>query len=338
MPIAAARAMHRTNSEATKVTKPKLLMTRVLSPAVIERARRDYDLDLNENDHIMGADELAARCQGKDAALVTLTEKFTADVIGRLPPSLRVITTYSVGFEHIDLAAAKARGIRVANTPDAVTIATAEIAMLLILGSARRAPEGERLLKEKKWGGWQPMQLIGRRLDGKRLGILGMGKIGQAVAKRARAFDMEIHYYNRRRCSTEQEQGAIYHDTLDSLLAVSDVLSINAPSTPETRGCINAAALAKLPHGAIVVNTARGDLVNDDDLIAALKSGRVGYAGLDVYKGEPNIHPGYYELENVFLLPHMGTSVIEARNEMGFAALDNIDAVLAGREPPSALV
>ena len=320
------------------MTKPKLLMTRVLSPAVIERARRDYDLELNEDDHIMSADELVARSQGKDAVLVTLTEKFTADVIGGLPPSLRVIATYSVGFEHIDLAAAKARGIRVTNTPDAVTIATAEIAMLLILGSARRAPEGERLLRDKTWGGWQPMQLIGQRLDGKRLGVMGMGKIGQALAKRARAFDMEIHYYNRRRCSPALEQGAIYHDTLDSLLAASDVLSINAPSTPETRGCINTAALAKLPRGAIVVNTARGDLINDDDLIAALKSGQVGYAGLDVYKGEPNIHPGYYELENVFLLPHMGTSAIEARNEMGFAALDNIDAVLAGREPPCALV
>ncbi len=320
------------------MTKPKLLMTRVLSPAVIERARRDYDLELNENDHIMSADELVARCHGKDAVLITLTEKFTADVIGRLPPSLRVIATYSVGFDHIDLAAAKARGIRVANTPDAVTIATAEIAMLLILGSARRAPEGERLLRDRKWGGWQPMQLIGQRLDGKRLGIFGFGKIGQAVAKRARAFDMAIHYYSRRRCNGGEEQGAIYHDTLDSLLAVSDVLSINAPSTPETRGCINAAALAKLPRGAIVVNTARGDLINDDDLIAALNSGQVGYAGLDVYKGEPNIHPGYYELENVFLLPHMGTSAIEARNEMGFAALDNIDAAMTGREPPCALV
>ncbi len=316
----------------------KLLMTRRLSPAVIERARRDYDLELNETDHIMTREELVARCQGKDALLVTLTEKFTPEVIAKLPPSVRVIATYSVGHEHIDLEAAKTRRIRVSNTPDAVTIATAEIAMLLILGCARRAPEGERLLKEKKWGGWQPMQLIGRRLDGKRLGIYGMGKIGQALAKRARAFDMEIHYCKRQRLSPAEEQGAIYHETFDSLLAVSEFFSINAPSTPETRGSVNAAALAKLPRGAIVVNTARGDLVNDDDLIAALKSGQVAYAGLDVFKGEPNIHPGYYELENVFLLPHMGTSVIEARNEMGFAALDNIDAVLAGREPPSALV
>ncbi len=313
-------------------------MTRILSPAVIERARRDYDLDLNEADRPMAADELLARCQDKHALLVTLTEKFTPDLIGKLPPSVRIIATYSVGYDHIDLAAAKARGIRVSNTPDAVTVATAEIAMLLILGAARRAQEGERLLREKKWAGWQPMQLIGRRLDGKRLGIYGMGKIGQAIAKRARAFDMEIHYHNRRRCSPAQEQGAIYHETLDSLLGVSEFLSINAPSTPETRGIVDAGALAKLPRGAIVVNTARGDLVNDGDLIEALKSGKAGYAGLDVFKGEPDIHPEYYQLENVFLLPHMGTSAIEARDEMGFAALDNIDAVLAEREGPSLLV
>ena len=217
-------------------------------------------------------------------------------------------------------------------------MATAEIAMLLMLGAARRAQEGERLLREKKWGGWQPMQLIGRRLDGKRLGILGLGKIGQATAKRARAFDMEIHYHNRRRLTPAEEQGAIYHATLDSLLSVSEFLSVNAPSTPETRGILNATAFAKMPRGAIVVNTARGDLIDDGDMIAALKSGQVGYAGLDVFKGEPDIHPGYYGLENVFVLPHMGTSAIEARDEMGFAALDNIDAVLAGRDGPSLLV
>ena len=318
--------------------KPKLLMTRILSQAVIERATRDYDLDLNEADRPMTADELLARSQDKHALLVTLTEKFTPELIAKLPPSVRIVATYSVGYDHIDLAAAKARGIRVSNTPDAVTVATAEIAMLLILGAARRAQEGERLLREKKWAGWQPMQLIGRRLDGKRLGIYGMGKIGQAIAKRARAFDMEIHYHNRRRCSPAQEQGAIYHETLDSLLGVSEFLSINAPSTPETRGIINARAFAKLPRGAIAVNTARGDLVNDGDLIEALKSGRVGYAGLDVFKGEPDIDPEYYSLANVFLLPHMGTSAIEARDEMGFAALDNIDAVLAGRDGPSLLV
>ena len=217
-------------------------------------------------------------------------------------------------------------------------MATAEIAMLLMLGAARRAQEGERLLREKKWGGWQPMQLIGRRLDGKRLGIYGMGKIGQATAKRARAFDMEIHYHNRRRLTPAEEQGAIYHATLDSLLSVSEFLSVNAPSTPETRGILNASRLREAAarrhrgeHRARRPHQRRR-------LIAALKSGQVGYAGLDVFEGEPDIHPGYYGLENVFVLPHMGTSAIEARDEMGFAALDNIDAVLAGREGPSLLV
>ncbi len=318
--------------------KRKILVTRKLTEAVEDRAARDYDADLNADDHVFSGDEIVRRAEGKDALLVCLTEKFTADVIARLPASVRVLSTYSVGTDHIDLEAAQARGIRVTNTPDAVTISTAEIAMLLILGSARRAPEGERLLRNREWAGWQPMQLLGRRLDGKRLGIFGMGKIGQALAKRARAFDMEIHYHNRRRLTPEEEQGAVFHETFDGLLAVSDILSVNAPATPETRNAITAETLAKLPRGAIVVNTARGDLVDDEALIAALKSGHVAYAGLDVFRGEPNIHPEYYGIENAFLLPHMGTSVIEARNEMGFAALDNIDAVLAGREPPYPVV
>ncbi|WP_251133810.1 D-glycerate dehydrogenase [Rhodomicrobium sp. Az07] len=318
------------------MTKPKLLMTRVLSPVTIERARRDYDLDLNEADVPFTPGELVARAAGKDALLVALADRFGADVIARLDPSVKVIATYSVGHEHIDLQAAKARGIRVVYTPDAVTVATAEIGFLLILGAARRASEGERLLRAKAWHGWQPMQLIGRRLDGKRLGIYGMGKIGQAIAKRARGFDMDIHYFNRR--PLDDALGATYHATLDSLLAVTDILCIAAPSTPETRASINAAALAKLKPGAIVTNIARGDLVVDDDLIAAVKSGHIAHIGLDVYANEPNIHPGYYDLENAFLLPHMGTSVIEARDEMGRDALDNIDAVLAGREPPTALV
>lgn len=318
--------------------KQKILVTRKLTQAVEDRALRDYDAELNADDQVFSSEALLERAQGKDALLVCLTEKFTADVIARLPDSVRVLSTYSVGTDHIDLNAAKSRGIRVTNTPDAVTISTAEIAMLLILGSARRAPEGERLVHNKEWAGWQPLQLLGMRLDGKRLGIFGMGKIGQALAKRARAFDMEIHYHNRRPLSVDEAQGAIFHDTLDSLLAVSDVLSVNAPSTPETRSSINAEALAKLPKGAIVVNTARGDLIDDDALIAALKSGHAAYAGLDVYKGEPNINPGYYGVENAFLLPHMGTSVIEARDEMGFAALDNIDAILSGREPPYPVV
>ncbi len=314
--------------------RARILITRILPDAVMARARRDYVVEAPENDAVLDADALVARAQGCAAILCCISEKFPASVISRLPASVRIISTFSVGTDHIDLQSAKARGIRVGNTPDAVTVATAEIAMLLILGAARRAAEGQKLLYSREWRGFHPTQLLGVRLDGKRLGIYGMGKIGQAVAKRARAFDMPVHYCNRTRLAPEKEHGAIFHETPESLFAVSDVLSLHAPSTPQTRHVLNAAAIERLPHGAIVINTARGDLVVDDDLIAALQSGRVAYAGLDVYQGEPDIHPGYYLLPNVYLLPHMGTCAIEARNEMGFAALDNIDAVLAGKEPP----
>lgn len=283
-------------------------------------------------------DELLAMAEGVDALLICSSEKFNADAIAKLPASVKILSTFSVGLDHIDVAAAKAKGVRIGNTPDAVTVATAEIAMLCMLGAARRAFEGQKMLRDRAWHGWHSTQLLGRRLDNKKLGIFGMGKIGQAVAKRARGFDMEIHYHNRRRLTPQEEQGATFHDTLDSLLAVSDILSINAPSTPQTLGMLNAAAIAKLPEGAIVVNTARGDLIVDEDLIAALKSGHVAYAGLDVFKGEPRINEAYYDLPNTFLLPHMGSATVEARDEMGFAALDNIDAVLAGREPPYPVV
>jgi lactate dehydrogenase-like 2-hydroxyacid dehydrogenase len=320
------------------VTRRKIIVTRRMPPAVEERAARDYDAVLNKEDRIIPMDELLAMADGAEALLIAGSDKFNADAIARLPQSVKVLATFSVGLDHIDTAAAKARGVRVGNTPEAVTVATAEISMLLILGAARRAWEGQKMVRDHEWHGWHSTQLLGRRLDNKRLGIFGMGKIGQAVAKRARGFDMEIHYHNRRRLSPEEERGAIYHDSLDGLLAISDVLSINAPSTTETQGMLNAKAIAKLPDGAIVVNTARGDLVVDEDLIAALKSGKIAYAGLDVFRGEPRINDGYYDLPNTFLLPHMGSATVEARNEMGFAALDNIDAVLAGREPPYGVV
>jgi lactate dehydrogenase-like 2-hydroxyacid dehydrogenase len=190
------------------------------------------------------------------------------------------------------------------------------------------------MVRNREWTGWHTQQLLGRRLDGKRLGIYGMGRIGRALAKRARAFDMVIHYHNRTRLTPEEEQGAVYHDSFESLARVSDVLSLNAPSTPHTQSILNPRTIELLPKDAIVVNTARGDLIVDEDLIAALKSGRVFAAGLDVFRGEPRLNEAYLELPNAFLLPHLGSATVEARNEMGFAALDNIDAVLAGREPP----
>jgi lactate dehydrogenase-like 2-hydroxyacid dehydrogenase len=318
--------------------RQKIILTRRYPPLVEERASRDYDAILNPDDSLLSSDELLSLADGAAALLICGSEKITRDVVARMPASVKVISTFSAGLDHIDLDAARGRGLRIGNTPDAVTIATAEIAMLLILNAARRATEGQALVRNRQWTGWHTMQLLGRRLDGKRLGIFGMGKIGQSLAKMARGFDMSIHYHNRSRLPPEQELDAVYHETFDSLLSISDVLSLNAPSTPETQSILNAETIGKLPEGAIVVNTARGDLIVDEDLIAALKSGRIAAAGLDVYRGEPRIHEDYYELENVFLLPHLGSATIEARNEMGFAALDNIDAVLAGREPPYGVV
>ena len=316
--------------------KKKILITWPLPEAVMNRARASYDVVAHGDDPKITIDELLETAKSVDALLITLNEKCRKDVIDRMPENIKCISTFSIGFDHIDLDACKARGIKVGNAPHGVTAATAEIAMLLLLGSARRASEGERMVRARAWPGWQPLQLVGRRLDGKKLGIYGFGKIGQALAQRARGFEMEIHYYDIYRQPPEKEKalGAIYHDSLDSLLAVSEFFSINAPLTPETRHFFNKATIEKLPQGAIVVNTARGDLVNDEDMIAALKSGRLAYAGLDVFAGEPNINEGYYDLPNTFLFPHLGSAAIEARNQMGFELLDNIDAFFAGKEMP----
>lgn len=318
------------------MSKKKILITWPLPEAVMARARESYDVIAHGDNPKITVDEMLETAKSVDAILLTLNEKCPKAVIERVPENIKCISTFSIGFDHIDLEACKARGIKVGNAPHGVTVATAEIAMLLLLGSARRAAEGERMIRTKSWPGWQPLQLVGQRLDGKVLGIYGFGKIGQALAQRAKGFDMDIHYYDLYRQPAEKEQlyGATYHDSLDSLLKVSQFFSINAPSTPETRGFFNTATIEKLPQGAIVVNTARGDLVNDADMIAALKSGRLAYAGLDVFAGEPKINDGYYDLPNTFLFPHLGSAAVEARNQMGFEALDNIDAFFAGKEMP----
>ena len=300
------------------------------------RARQTYEVIAHGDNPKITIDEMLETAKSVDALLLTLNEKCRKDVIDRMPDNIKCISTFSIGFDHIDLDACKSRGIKVGNAPHGVTVATAEIAMLLLLGSARRAGEGEKMIRTRSWPGWAPLQLVGQRLDNKVLGIYGFGKIGQALAKRARGFEMDIHYYDiyRQPIEKEKEQGVTYHDSLDSLLKVSQFFSINAPSTPETRYFFNKNAIDKLPLGAVVVNTARGDLVNDEDMIAALKSGRLGYAGLDVFAGEPKIHEGYYDLPNTFLFPHLGSAAIEARNQMGFEALDNIDAFFAAKDMP----
>jgi lactate dehydrogenase-like 2-hydroxyacid dehydrogenase len=309
-----------------------VFLTRRMPETVERRAERDYRTIPNPEDRPLRPEELVARSQGADAVICTVADRFGADVIAQLAPRVRVLAAYSVGTDHIDLAAASARGIVVTNTPDVVTEATAEIALLLLLGAARRAAEGEQLIRSGRWSGWAPTLLLGRQLTGKRLGIVGMGRIGQAFATRARGLGVQLHYTDRLRVPAEREQGAVFHPELEPLLRVSELLSLHAPAMPETRHLLNARTLALLPRGAIVVNSARGDLVDDDALIAALRSGQVGAAGLDVYQGEPALHPGYRELPNTFLLPHLGTATQETREAMGFRALDNVDAVLAGRE------
>jgi len=318
--------------------KPIVLVTRVLPDAVMARAKESYDARLNESDTQWGADELIERAEGCDAILCCSTEKFPAQVISRLPSSVRAIATFSVGLEHIDLAAAKDRGLMVSNTPEVLTDATADITLLLMLAAARRAYEGERMLRQNAWTGWAPTQLLGVHLGGKRLGILGMGRIGRAVARRARGFEMEIHYHNRSRLAPEEEQGATYHSSAESLLEVSQFLALNAPATPETNKFLNRERIAKMPDGAIVVNTARGALVDDAALQAALKSGKLAAAGLDVFEGEPRIDPGYRDLDNVFILPHLGSATLETRNAMGFKCCDNLDAFFTGETPPDRVV
>ena len=318
--------------------KPIIFVTRRLPDAVTQRLTSAYEARLNEHDDVLSADQVVSGAEGADALLVTPTDKLTADVIGRLPKSVKMIATFSVGYEHIDINAAKARGLPVSNTPDVLTDATADIALLLMLGAARRAYEGERAVRAASWKSWSTTYMLGVHVTGKRLGIFGMGRIGQAVAKRARAFDMQIHYFNRRRLPADLDQGAIYHASADEMLPVCDFLSINAPGGPETHHWLNAERIARLPDKAIVVNTSRGPLVDDSALIAALKSGKLFAAGLDVFENEPNIHPGYRELPNVFLLPHLGSATVETRNAMGFKALDNLDAFFAGRELPDRVV
>jgi lactate dehydrogenase-like 2-hydroxyacid dehydrogenase len=313
--------------------RQKLIVTRRLPDAVEARCRRDYDAVFNEADSVYGADELLGLAEGAAAILCAPGDRIDASLVERLPDSVKVVGTFSVGYDHVDAKALRARGIALCNTPDVLSLATAEITLLLVLAAARRAGESERLLRAGQWTGWAPTQLIGTQISGRRLGIYGMGRIGREVATMARGFSMEVHYRNRTRLAPDLENGAIFHDSDESLLAVSDVLSLNAPSTPDTYRWLNAARIARLPEGAIVVNAARGTLVDDEALIAALTSGRVAAAGLDVYEGEPKLNPGYLALENAVLLPHLGSATTTARNGMGFLALDGIDAVLLGEEP-----
>ena len=313
------------------MSKPVLWVTRKLSDNSMARAHATYDVIDNPEDRTFTGDEIVEMSKRVDAILPCHSEHFSADVVSRMSDRVQIVANHSVGVDHCDLDALKARGIIVTNTPDVLSDATAEIAILLMLGAARRASEGERLIRANEWRDWSPAFMVGTQVTGKRFGVLGMGRVGRVAARRARGFDMAIHYHNRR--PVEGEPDATYHASVEELLPNCDVLSIHCPATPETTGLLNAERLAMLPAGAVLVNTARGAIIDDDALIAALKSGHLFAAGIDAFNNEPNIPAGYRELDNVFLLPHIGSATRETRDAMGYRALDNLDAFFAGNPP-----
>lgn len=306
---------------------------RRLSDATLDRAQADYDCIINWEDGLSSAEDLIAMSRQVDAVIPCHSEHFSADVAAQLDPRLKIIANHSVGVDHCDLPALKARGIAVTNTPDVLSDATAEIAMLLMLGAARRAVEGDALVRSGNWKVWSPSFMVGKQVTGARIGIIGMGRVGRAFAEKARGFGMEIHYYNRSRLAPDLEQGATYHDTIESVLAVSDFLSLHCPATPETTGLMNTDRFALLPDGAVMVNTARGALVDETALIAALDSGKLAGAGLDCFVTEPGGNPRLSAYQNVFMLPHIGSATVSTRDAMGFRALDNLDAFFAGKTP-----
>jgi lactate dehydrogenase-like 2-hydroxyacid dehydrogenase len=317
------------------MTKPILVVTSRYPNEVEDRIDRDYNTRRNPNQFPFSQQQLLSAADGADALFITPADRLDSGFFQNVSPTVKVIATYSVGFEHIDLEAAARRNIPVAYTPGVNNEATADIAMLLLLGASRRAYEAQELVRTGAWKPLSPDMLLGWQVGGKVLGIFGMGRVGQSVARRARGFGMKIHYSNGSKLLAEIAGDAVYHEDPSDLLRVSQFLTLHAPETPQTRHFLNAKTISLLPPGAIVVNTARGGLVNDIDLIAALKSGRIAAAGLDVYEGEPKLDPEYISLKNTFLLPHIGSATIETRTAMGMLALDNVDAVLNGRPAPT---
>ena len=311
-----------------------VVTSRFIKP-VDARIEKEYEVRRKADGTLFTGDELLAASEGADAILITPFDRLDVDFFRQVSPSVKVISTYSVGIDHIDLHAAAERDIAIGYTPREVTDATADVAMLLLLGASRRAFEAQELVRSGEWTIPRAGALLGSQITGKTLGILGMGRIGQAVAKRARGFGMKIHYSNPHQLPEEAAGDAVFHSDSLELLKVSQFLSLHTPETPVTHHFLNAETISLLPQGAIVVNTARGGLIKDEDLIEALKTGRLAAAGLDVYEGEPKLNPAYVGLKNTFLLPHVGSATIESRTNMGMVALDNIDAVLNGRPAPS---
>ena len=302
----------------------KILITRKLIKDSEDRAVRTFEAKLNSNDELYSQSKVIEMSKGCDGVLTSLTDKMNKETIDKLPESVKIISNFAVGFGNIDLEAAKKRGIVVTNTPEVLSDATAEIGILLILGACRRAAEGIESAKEGGWK-WSADYLIGKQLTGTRLGVLGMGRIGQKIARIAKSLGMIIHYHNRSKLAAVKENGAIYHDSLKSLFSVSDVLSICCPATKETENMINKETVEYFPKGAVITNVARGDIVDDEALIDALNRRKIYAAGLDVYKNEPNLHPGYLKIKSAFILPHLGSATKDTRIAMANLAIDNLD-------------
>jgi len=302
----------------------KILITRKLIKSSEDYALKFFNTKLNLEDKLLTQEEIITKSKDCDGILSAITDKLDASTISKLSDSVKIISNFAVGFGNIDIKAARKRNIIVTNTPDVLTDATAEIAMLILLGAARRAKEGIEWANKKNWK-WAAYFLIGKQLSGSRLGNLGMGRVGRAVADRAKSFGMTIHYHNRSKLDKNLEKGAIYHKSLESLFSVSDFFSINCPATKETKHIINKNSLKHFPDGAVLSNSARGDMIDDDAMVEALKNGKIHSLGLDVYNGEPSIHPEYLRLPNVYVLPHLGSATKKTRIAMADLAIDNID-------------
>ena len=312
--------------------KKKIFVTRRLLKENEEKLQNLFDVTLNKNDKIYSPQEIINGSKNYDGILSSVTDPISADTISKLSNSIKIIANGAVGFGNIDIQAAKEKGITVTNTPDVLTDATADIQILLLLGASRTAYEGRIAAETQSWK-WSWDFLLGKQMSNKRLGILGMGRIGRAVAKRAKAFGMEIHYHNRSKLSPDLDDGAIYHKTIKDLFEQSEFLSVNCPATPETTKIINKKTLGYLKENTVVGNAARGDVVDDDAMIEALKNGTVFAYGLDVYNGEPKIHPEYLKLKNIFLLPHLGSATKRTRWDMAYRATKNLEQFFSGQKP-----
>jgi len=320
--------------------KPKVVVTRKLPDPVETRMRELFDTELNPTDRAMTPDELVEALQRADVLVPTVTDRIDSRILSRAGPNLRLIANFGAGVDNIDVATANARGVTVTNTPGVLTEDTADMTMALILAAARRVVEGAQVVQTGGFSGWSPTWMLGRRIAGKRLGIIGMGRIGQAVARRAKAFGLSIHYHNRKPVSPRiaDELEATYWESLDQMMARMDVISINCPHTPGTFHLLSARRLKLLQPHAIVVNTARGEVIDEPALANMLARGEIAGAGLDVYENEPAINPKLLKLPNVVLLPHMGSATVESRIDMGEKVIINIKTFMDGHRPPDRVI